>query len=69
MNWFRLFYILYFQTFFADGIFIDTDVLIRLAKEVGFDAKTVKRVITDEKYLDKVYERAKNWVRVGVKSE
>ncbi len=58
-----------FQTFFADGIFIDRDVLVKLGKEIGFDAKTVKRVISDEKYLDTVHERAKDWVRVGVKSE
>ena len=61
--------LIHLQTHFAESVFIDTDTLVKIGKEFGFDGATVKKITTDQRNIDIIHERAKDWVRQGVTSK
>ncbi len=57
------------QIYFTDGVYLDTETLVSVAKEFGFDAEKTRKYITDPDNLDRLAAKARVWRTKEVKGE
>lgn len=55
-----------FQSYFTNGIYLDTDALVSIAEEVGFQPAEVKEYINKEEVRENVLKQYKSWSSKGV---
>jgi len=55
------------QAYFTDGVFYDTEVLVKMATDVGLDANKAREVVTSEARIKEALEEVEGWRKKGVR--